>query len=71
MKKRRVLKSWVEKVCLWVVSSYFMFIVCTIETINNPINSIITWLGLVVMGGLITLPCLYLLIKYTKLFDEE
>lgn len=69
--KKRVLKKGVENVCISIVSIYFTYVMFTIETLNNPFNQIITYIASLVIGGLIALPCLYLLIKYSRLFEEE
>ena len=69
--KKRTLKKGVENVCISIVSIYFTYVMFTIETLNNSFSQIITYIASLVIGGIITIPCLYLLIKYSSLFDEE
>lgn len=70
-KKKRVLKSWVQKVLGVNVGFGLCWFCTTIDTIDLPFNEI---KGYLVASGIILLlmvVSMYLLIKYTNLFEEE
>lgn len=69
--KKRVLKKGIEKICLTISTIYIMFILFTIDTLSQPINDIIQYIVLLTILSIIAFPCMYLLVKYTNLFEEE
>ncbi len=71
MKKKRVLKKWVEKVLSFILGVWFTWVCTTIETLESPFNEI---KGYIIFTSILTLLALlsfYLLGKYTNIFEEE
>ena len=64
MKKKRVLKSWLVKVLGWVLGSWIVFVVTTIDSIGNKTYDIVlvVWTALAI-GSFV------LLDKYSNAFD--
>ena len=70
-KRKRVLKSWVQKVLGYNVGFGFCWFCTTIDTLDLPFKEI---KGYLVASGIILLlmvVSMYLLMKYTNLFEEE
>lgn len=70
-KRKRVLKSWVQKVLGFNVGFGLCWFCTTIDTIDLPFKEI---KGYLVASGLILLlmgVSMYLLMRYTNLFEEE
>lgn len=71
MKKKRVLKKWVEKVLSFILGIWFTWITTTIDTIDQPFNEIKGYLVFTTILTILALLSFYLLGKYTNLFEEE
>lgn len=70
-KRKRVLKSWVQKVLGYNVGFGLCWFCTTIDTLDLPFKEI---KGYLVASGIILLlmvVSMYLLMKYTNLFEEE
>ena len=68
--KKRVLKKGVEKVFSTIVAILFFWIMTTIDTIDNPINEIKSYL---IITGILTILALFsfiMLMKYSNLFED-
>lgn len=70
-KRKRVLKSWVQKVLGFNVGFGLCWFCTTIDTLDLPFNQI---KGYIMASGIILLlmvVSMYLLMKYTNIFEEE
>jgi hypothetical protein len=70
-KKKRVLKSWVQKGLSAIVGFGLCWFCTTIDTIDLPFNQIKGYLVASSIILLLMVVSMYLLMKYTNLFEEE
>lgn len=74
-KTKRYLKSVFETMLSNVMIIKIMFILFTIETLNQPLNQIISYITLISVLGITIIIDIIILSKYGKnfksLFDEE
>lgn len=59
--KRRVLKNWIANILSFIVGSYVMFILTTIDSIGNTTYNII-----LLVYSVFAFTSYYLLLKYTN-----
>ena len=69
-KKKRVLKSWVQKVLGFILGSWFVWICTTIDTIDLPFNKIKGYLIFTSILTILSLVSFYLLFKYSNIFED-
>lgn len=71
MRKKRVLKKWVEKVLSFILGTWFTWICTTIDTLDYPFKEIKGYLIFTSVLTILALLSFYLLGKYGTLFEEE
>lgn len=59
--KKRVLKNWIANILSFVLGSYIMFILTTIDSLGNTTYNII-----LLIYSVLALTSYYLLLKYTN-----
>lgn len=59
--KKRVLKNWIANILSFIVGSYVMFILTTIDSIGNT-----TYNTILLIYSVLAFPSYYLLLKYTN-----
>ena len=69
-KKKRMLKSWVQKVLSFILGSLFVWICTTIDTIDLPFNQIKGYLVFTSILSILALISFYLLLKYSNIFED-
>ena len=69
-KKKRVLKSWVQKVLSFILGSWFVWICTTIDTIDLPFSQIKGYLVFTSILSILALISFYLLLKYSNIFED-
>ena len=69
-KKKRVLKSWVQKVLGFILGSWFVWVCTTIDTIDLPFNQIKGYLVFTTILTILAFVSFYLLLKYASIFED-
>ena len=69
-KKKRVLKSWVQKVLSFILGSWSVWICTTIDTIDLRFDKIKGYLIFTSILTILSVVSFYLLFKYSKIFED-
>ena len=69
-KKKRILKSWVQKVLSFILGSWSVWICTTIDTIDLPFDKIKGYLIFTSILTILSVVSFYLLFKYSNIFED-